>query len=175
MNFRSLFAHAMDYETFTQGGAEKDVEALHYFEELAQQAEDKTLSDHLSALQGSYNILIVAEMWCPDCHRNLPAIRAVARSAPHISLGLITREEAGSEFSAFFGIDKIHIPFAAVLDSDFRLIGQFVERPRNANDAQGNMTDGYRKGEMLTDTTREIASVMFRAEEAAAHVRRHKG
>lgn len=172
MNFRALFTHAMDYEQFTQIGAEKDVEALRYFEALAGQAQDKTLYERLSALQGSYNILVVAEMWCPDCHRNLPAIRAVARSALHVSMGLITREEAGDDFSAFFGVNKIHIPFAAVLNSDFGLLGQFIERPRNANDAQGNMTDSYRRGEMLIDTTREIASVLFRAEELAAHYSR---
>lgn len=172
MNFRALFTHAIDYEPFTQSGAEKDVEALRYFEALAGQVQDKTLYKRLSELQGSYNILVVAEMWCPDCHRNLPAIRAVTRSAPHLSLGLITPEEAGDEFSAFFGVDKIHIPFAAVLSSDFGLLGQFIERPRNANDAQGNMTDSYRRGKMLLDTTREIASVLFRAEEAAAHYRR---
>lgn len=172
MNFRALFTHAMDYEQFTQIGAEKDVEALRYFEALAGQAQDKTLYERLSALQGSYNILVVAEMWCPDCHRNLPAIRAVACSAPHVSMGLITREEAGDDFSAFFGVNKIHIPFAAVLNSDFGLLDQFIERPRNANDAQGNMTDSYRRGEMLIDTTREIASVLFRAEELAAHYRR---
>ncbi|WP_233255809.1 MULTISPECIES: thioredoxin family protein [Pantoea] len=175
MNFRALITHAMDYELFTQGGAEKDVEALRYFEVLAGQAEDKTLSERLSALQGGYNILVVAEMWCPDCHRNLPAIRAVARAAPHVSLGLITREDAGNEFSAFFGIDKIHIPFAAVLNSNFELLGQFIERPRNANDAQGNMIDRYRKGEMLMDTAREIAAVLFRADEAAAHCRHQNG
>lgn len=165
INFRALFAESADYERFTGTGAAKDVEALRHFEKLAHDIREAELFTRLRSLQKEYRILVVAEMWCPDCHRNLPAIDLVTRQAPAISLGVITREQAGQAFLAWISQDKIRIPFAVVLNSEYAPAGQFIERPQGAADEEGNLTDGYREGRMLTDTVREMATILFQAEE----------
>lgn len=165
INFRTLIAEASDYDEFTGSGAEKDAEALHHFETMMKNMQDPELSARLRSLQKSYKILVVAEMWCPDCHRNVPAIQFITRLAPDISLSIITREQAGPDFLAHFRLEKIRIPYVIVLNSQCEYVGHFIERPQGAADEAGNLTDSYREGRMLTDTVREIADILFRAEE----------
>ncbi|MBL2618870.1 hypothetical protein ELJ68_27990, partial [Klebsiella pneumoniae] len=114
--FNVLLEAASDYNEFVGSGAEEDRNALRHFEGLANEALPDDVISKLSQLPGSYSILVAAEMWCPDCHKNQPVIHAIAASAPAIRLGIITRDKAEAVFKAHFGVDKVKIPFAVVLD-----------------------------------------------------------
>ena len=83
-DFNVLLEAASDYNEFVGSGAEEDRNALRHFEGLANEALPDDVISKLSQLPGSYSILVAAEMWCPDCHKNLPVIHAIAASAPAI-------------------------------------------------------------------------------------------
>lgn len=87
-DFNVLLEAASDYNEFVGSGAEEDRNALRHFEGLANEALPDDVISKLSQLPGSYSILVAAEMWCPDCHKNLPVIHAIAASAPAIRLGI---------------------------------------------------------------------------------------
>ncbi|MFH4333588.1 thioredoxin family protein, partial [Acinetobacter baumannii] len=77
-DFKVLLEAASDYNEFVGSGAEEDRNALRHFEVPANKALPDDVISKLSQLTGSYSILVAAEMWCPDCHKNLPVIHAVA-------------------------------------------------------------------------------------------------
>ena len=158
-DFQALLDTASGYSEFVAGGTEEDGKALRHFEALAKGALPDDVIGKLSRLPGSYSILVAAEMWCPDCHKNLPVIHAVAASAPAIRLGIVTRDKAEAVFKAHFGVDKVKIPFAVVLDENAIPLGQFIERPKTAIGKNGEVTESYKNGELLADTAREVASI----------------
>lgn len=168
--FKTLFAAASTFHDFTAQAEEKDIEALKQCEKLAKAIRNEGELARLPTLQTACNILVVAEMWCPDCHKNLPAIRRVTQLAPHVGLGIVTREQAGEAFMAHFKLEKISIPFAVVLDADFTPLGQFIERPKSAWDEEGKVKESYRNAELLADTAQEIAAILYRAEDASRTV-----
>ncbi|MCR9001695.1 thioredoxin family protein [Rahnella perminowiae] len=158
-DFNVLLEAASDYNEFVGSGAEEDRNALRHFEGLANEALPDDVISKLSQLPGSYSILVAAEMWCPDCYKNLPVIHAIAASAPAIRLGIITRDKAEAVFKAHFGVDKVKIPFAVVLDENATPLGQFIERPENATGKNGEVSERYKNGELLVDTAREVTSI----------------
>ncbi|EMD2746890.1 TPA: thioredoxin family protein [Enterobacter ludwigii] len=158
-DFNVLLEAASDYNEFVGSGAEEDRNALRHFEGLANEALPDDVISKLSQLPGSYSILVAAEMWCPDCHKNLPVIHAIAASTPAIRLGIITRDKAEAVFKAHFGVDKVKIPFAVVLDENVTPLGQFIERPKTAIGKNGEVSESYKNGELLVDTAREVASI----------------
>lgn len=158
-DFKELLETASDYNEFVGSGSEEDRNALRHFEVLANKALPDDVISKLSQLPGSYSILVAAEMWCPDCHKNLPVIHAVAASAPAIRLGIVTRNKAEAVFKAHFGVEKVKIPFAVILDENATPLGQFIERPENATGKNGEVIESYKNGELLAETAREVTSI----------------
>ncbi|HIE4393002.1 TPA: thioredoxin family protein, partial [Serratia liquefaciens] len=76
-----------------------------------------------------------------------------------IRLGIITRDKAEAVFKAHFGVDKVKIPFAVVLNENATPLGQFIERPKTAIGKNGEVSERYKNGELLVDTAREVTSI----------------
>lgn len=123
----------------------------------------------IKTLTGHYHLLVAAEMWCPDCRVNLPAIDLLCRHQPQIGLTIVSQARAEREMMGLLGLNEILVPVAAILDQDFRLLGRFVERPsfvvERGLDSEGS---GYRNGNYTDSTITDILAVL-EAAAAAAH------
>lgn len=161
-DFNTLIGHSVGYEEFVSQGTAQEIQQLRLEQEktaqtgfLSQQSEAA-----IAALSGKFVILVAAEMWCPDCQRNMPAINALCQRYPNAQLAVITREQSEPLFKQQFDVEKVRIPFAAVLDAELFPLGAFVERPQSLQHGGEEALLAYKRGEHLADTVDEIVSIM---------------
>ncbi|MFG1172593.1 thioredoxin family protein [Erwiniaceae bacterium CAU 1747] len=167
-DFNTLIALGVDYPQFVSQGNDEQIQ--HLLREQAKTERTSFLTAALNAeiqgLDGSYTLLVAAEMWCPDCLRNVPAFQALCRLAPNINMRIITRDQATSLFRQQFGVEKVSIPFAAILDSDLNPIGTFIERPQSVLNGDEQTLLAYKQGERLADTVEDIVAVIRQHQQA---------
>lgn len=128
---------------------------------------NKSLIDKIKSVTKKINILICAEIWCPDCMINVPVIEKMRTYNTNIDLSIVGRE--GNE--AFFvreNNDKVKIPTFIVYDENFRELGRFIEHPRMIDDiiSSGNQPNiivakrKYKKGEYAQETLLDILNII---------------
>lgn len=161
-DFNSLIEQSVSYETFVSQGTAQEIQQLRIEQEKTVQPGFLSHQNEaaIAALKGTFVILVAAEMWCPDCQRNMPAINALCQRYPDAQLAVITREQAASQFKQQFDLDNVRIPFAAVLDAQRSPIGAFIERPQSLQGEGEEALLAYKRGERLADTVNEIVSIM---------------
>lgn len=161
-DFNTLIENSVGYEEFVSQGTAQEIAQLRIDQEKTTRPDflsQETTAD-IAALSGKFVILAAAEMWCPDCQRNMPAINALCERYPDAQLAVITRDQSESLFKQQFNLDKVRIPFAAVLDAQLSPLGAFVERPKLLQSGGEEALLAYRRGERLADTLEEIVSIM---------------
>lgn len=160
-DFKTLFGYSVEYAEFVSQGSAEEVAALHRDQAKTEQPDFLApLEQQIAALNGRFTLLVAAEMWCPDCQRNLPAIQALTRRYPDAQLGILNRAQADAPFKDAFGVERVKIPFVAVLDENFAPLGSFIERPRSVVAGGDEALQSYKRGERLADTVAEIVGVM---------------
>lgn len=123
----------------------------------------------LKMLEGHFHLLVAAEMWCPDCRVNLPAIDFLCRQQPNVRLSIVSQARAEREMMAAMGLNEILVPTVAVLDHHHKLVGRFLERPRFVIERGiETLRQGYRNGNYTDSTLTDLLDVM-EAASAAAH------
>jgi len=161
-DFNTLIELGVDYPQFIRQGNDEQIQ--HLLREQAKTERASFLTADLKAeierLNGSYTLLVAAEMWCPDCLRNVPVFQALCRLAPDMTMRIITREQATALFQQQFGVEKVKIPFAAILDTDLNPIGSFIERPQSVLNGDEDTLSSYKQGELLADTVADIVAVI---------------
>ena len=161
-DFKTLAGYGVDYETFVSQGAAEEIAALRRDQAKTEQADflSPELEAQIAALNGRFTLLAAAEMWCPDCQRNLPAIRALTQRYPDARLVIINRAQSDAPFKERFGVERVSIPFVAVLDEQFAALGAFVERPQAVVNGGDEALASYKRGERLADTVSEITGIL---------------
>lgn len=161
-DFNTLIELGVDYPQFIRQGNDEQIQ--HLLREQAKTERVGFLSDELKGeierLDGSYTLLVAAEMWCPDCLRNVPAFQALCRLAPDIKMSIITRDQATVLFQQQFGVERVKIPFAAILDAELNPVGTFIERPQSVLNGDEDTLSSYKQGERLADTVEDIVAVI---------------
>lgn len=161
-DFNTLIDLGVDYPQFVSQGNDEQIQ--HLLREQAKTERANFLTADLKAdiarLDGSYTLLVAAEMWCPDCLRNVPAFQALCRLVPNVKMSIITRDQATALFQQQFGVEKVKIPFAAILDADLHPIGTFIERPLSVLNGDEETLHAYKQGERLADTVEDIVAVI---------------
>ncbi|KQN55592.1 MULTISPECIES: thioredoxin family protein [unclassified Erwinia] len=161
-DFKTLFGYSVDYAEFVSQGSAEEIAALRRDQDKTQQADflSPELEAQIAALKGRFTLLVAAEMWCPDCQRNLPAIRALTQRYPDAQLGILNRAQADAPFKDAFGVERVKIPFVAVLDEEFAPLGSFIERPQSVVTGGDEALQSYKRGERLAETVGEIVGIM---------------
>lgn len=162
-DFNTLVDHGIDYPQFVSQGTDEQIQ--HLRREQAKTEREDFISPRLRAeidrLDGSYTLLVAAEMWCPDCLRNVPALQALCRAA-NMRMKIITREQATPLFEQRFNVEKVKIPFVAILNAELEPLGTFIERPLSVQNAGEDALLAYKQGERLIDTVEEVIAVIHR-------------
>ena len=166
MSLKELFKSGI---SFTEMLDKSDEPYRNKCEEISNKIKlDEGILNRIKSITKKINILAFAEMWCPDCQINLPAINAINKNNNIIEFKIVPRE-GNEEFMEKYKIDgKVKIPTFIVMDEDFNEIGSFIEIPNIVRDVvnRGNQVEiivtkrEYRNGKYITNTIEEILNII---------------
>jgi uncharacterized protein YdaT len=77
-------------------------------------------------------VLMLAENWCGDVHRNSPMIARIVESMPGAELRVHLRDQNPDLTDCFLNNGYRSIPIVAFFDKDWNEIGRWIERPAAA-------------------------------------------
>jgi hypothetical protein len=77
-------------------------------------------------------VLMLAENWCGDVHRNSPLIARIAEAMPGCELRVLFRDQNLDLTDCFLNNGFRSIPIVVFFDKDWNEIGRWIERPAAA-------------------------------------------
>ncbi|MBD8494036.1 thioredoxin family protein [Pseudomonas syringae] len=161
--YKELFATGQRFDDFVTTGLQSEQTAAQHFADKVRLpgALSTATQQRLVAIRGAYHLLIAGEIWCPDCQINVAAFDYLCEVQPAIDLAVVSRGRAQNNLKTELGLEAIAIPLVLVLDEQFSLIGQFVERP------QVVVTDGgeqalheYKMGNHMQDSITQVLALI---------------
>lgn len=95
----------------------------------------------LSDIKQKFYVLAIAEDWCGDSVRNLPVMAKLVEALPDSELRVI-RRDLNLDLMERYAIDgKKKIPTVVFLDSNFKEMAVWIEKPGNAGQLQERFKD----------------------------------
>lgn len=168
MSLQQLFEKGVSFDVFAPDDHDVNMEKLL---EIYNEVEiDKELFNKIKSINKPIYILAFAELWCPDCIINLPALKKINDINPNIVFGILSKED-NEKYIESRKIDaKPKIPTFIILNDKFEEIGTFVENPKILNDIinKGNQVEivvakrKYQKGEYVSETIEEIINIIIK-------------
>lgn len=166
MTFLELFELGISFETFLD--KDKDVnkeKALEIYHHITLKEE---LINRIKQIDTRIKIIVFAEIWCPDCVINVPALQKMKDINPNIEFKILPREGNENHMEPYKVGGKAKIPTFIVLDDSFIEKGVFLETPKIIKDIAGKGTQvemivakrKYRKGEYINNTIEEILAII---------------
>ena len=89
-------------------------------------AEEKQFFSGLSQVK---HVLMLAENWCGDVHRNSPMIARIVEAMPGTELRVFLRDQNPDLTDCFLNNGYRSIPIVAFFDKDWNEVGRWIERP----------------------------------------------
>ncbi len=168
MIFQQLFESGMSFEVFAPNGQDANIEKL--LEVYNGIELDEELISKIQSIDKPIYLLAFAELWCPDCIINLPAIKKLNDINPNITFSILPREGNENYMDNYKISGKPKIPTFVVLNDRFEEIGVFIETPKIVKEIvnKGNQVEiivakrKYRKGEYIKDTIKEITNIIMK-------------
>ncbi|HET8576455.1 MAG TPA: thioredoxin family protein [Methylomirabilota bacterium] len=85
-----------------------------------------------SAISQVRYVLMLAENWCGDVHRNSPLIAHIAEAMPNCDLRVFLRDQNLDLTDSFLNNGYRSIPIVVFFDKDWNEIGRWIERAHAA-------------------------------------------
>lgn len=128
----------MDAQRFATGLTWKDY--------LAQMGDTRAITEHnyaravltdeerafFSGITQVRYMLMLAENWCGDVHRNSPLIARIAEAMPACELRVFFRDQNPDLMDCFLNNGYRSIPVVVFFDREWNEIGRWIERPHAA-------------------------------------------
>ena len=127
-------------------------------------AEEKQFFSSLSQVK---SILMLAENWCGDVHRNSPMIARIAEVMPGCELRVFLRDQNPDLTDCFLNNGYRSIPIVAFFDKDWNEIGRWIERPGAAT--QRSFAIRAATVDVATEDKKDAAMAEFRKQIQAAY------
>lgn len=166
IDYRELFSAGASFETFARTGLAGEIAAVK--EARAKLASEEfvasELKERIGQVRGTYYLLTAAELWCPDCQRNVTAMQFISELQPNVSQAIISKSRAERTLLPALALDKVRIPFTLVLNAKFEPIGTFVERPGKVVNGGEAELQAYREGRLLNEAIEDILAIISRHE-----------
>lgn len=164
--YRELFDIGQSYTEFVGSGLPAETAAA---AAIAQRLEDQgpaaPLLQRIEQIERRYHLLVVGEMWCPDCQINVTVLDDLCRRQPRIDLAVITKGRAEDDLKTRLGLERIAIPLVVVLDEALEPAGLFIERPRLVREGGEAVLRAYKAGEHLDATLADVLELIEQAEQ----------
>jgi hypothetical protein len=127
-------------------------------------AEEKQFFSSLGQVK---SILMLAENWCGDVHRNSPMIARIAEAMPGCELRVFLRDQNPDLTDCFLNNGYRSIPIVAFFDKDWNEIGRWIERPGAAT--QRSFAIRAMTVDVATEDKKDAAMAEFRKQIQAAY------
>lgn len=168
MIFRELFKSGTSFEGFLN--KDKDIDRQKTLEIYNNISLEEDLIQKIKEIDEPIFILVFAEIWCPDCMINVPALQKIKDINSNIEISILPREGNESYIEAYKIGGKAKIPTFIILDANYKEKGAFIENPKTVKDIvdKGNEVEitvakrKYKKGEYITDTILEVLDIIHR-------------
>ncbi|MFZ5966201.1 MAG: thioredoxin family protein [Bacillota bacterium] len=129
---------------------------------------EESLIKEIEEISKDIYVLVFAEIWCPDCMINVPALQKISDLNQHIKIRIVPREGNEAYMENYKINGKPKIPTFVFMNGNFEEIGTFIEQPQIVKDvvAKGKQVDiivvkrKYNKGEYAIETVREILNIL---------------
>ncbi|WP_416197282.1 MAG: Thioredoxin [Sporanaerobacter sp.] len=163
MEAKEIFERGVSFEDFVNMDSNSYREkTLEIYDSLSFKEES---IERIKSIDKKINILICAEIWCPDCMINVPIVEKMRQINENIHISIVGKEE-NKDFFKVFNIEEniVRIPTFVFYDEYFTQLGSFVERPTCIKKVynSGNQPSiivtmrKYRKGEYVEETLKEV-------------------
>jgi len=158
MNRIETFNNGLSFDEFLNSSESKYKDATLDFYNNMELGED--LISQIKNIDKEINVLVCAELWCPDCIVNVPAVQIFNELNENIKISIIEKEGYEDEFSK--------IPTFIIYDNKFNELGRFIERPKIIKKIENEGTQPeiivakrqYRKGKYILDTVQDILDII---------------
>lgn len=159
IDYRELFSAGASFEVFARTGLAGEIAAVKEARaKLASVSEE--LTEQIKQVRSPYYLLTAAELWCPDCQRNVTAMQFISEQQPNVSQAIISKSRAERTLLPALALDKVRIPFTVVLNAKFEPIGTFVERPEKVIHGGEAELQAYREGRLLNEAIEDILAII---------------
>jgi hypothetical protein len=88
-----------------------------------------------AGVKGVKSVLMLAENWCGDVHRNSPLIAHIVEAMPGAELRVFFRDQVPDLRDTFLNNGYQSIPVVVFFDKDWNEIGRWMERAHGATGA----------------------------------------
>lgn len=166
MTFHELFISGCTFQEFVN--KDMDINRDKTLEIYDQIQLDEELINTIKEISTGIKVLAFAEIWCPDCMINVPALQKIQDINPKVEIRLQPREGNEEILTPYKVGGKAKIPTFIVMDGNYKELGVFIETPKLIKDvvAKGNQVEiivakrKYRKGEYVINTIKEIIEII---------------
>ena len=112
--------------------------------------------------------LVFAEIWCPDCMINVPALQRMVEINSNIKMRIISREGNEVYMENYKINGKPKIPTFVFMNEAYEELGSFIEQPQVVSEVENKGTQveiivakrKYRKGEYYIETIKQIMDII---------------
>ncbi len=163
MVYQDLFLQGRNYLDYLAQGSKEEQQAVacattKITKQIAEIGLPTELQKKLANIKSGVNLLVVGEMWCPDCQLNITAIEQLTLLQPKIKLAIIGKELAEGYLLQALSIETIKIPLVVILNNNYHKVATFVERPEKVLNYPdfSKIKSAYFAGDHLIDTMAEI-------------------
>lgn len=167
MNIIEVFNNGISFENFVNNDADTYREkTLEVYENIDF---NEGLISRLKNINKKINILVCAEIWCPDCMINVPVLKKMKDYNDNINISIVAKEDNEEVFKKHAVAGGIRIPTFVIYDEKFNELGSFIEYPKEIKNIvnSGNQPKviiakrKYRKGEYAEETLKDILNVIY--------------
>lgn len=128
IDWRSLFESGKEYDAWLRNGEHPD-----HQEKMEAARRSLTLESHtlgyLGGLSRPVHVIAIAEDWCGDVVRHVPALQRLADSAPNLRVRFISRQQSPETFVRFLTNGGEAIPKFIFLSDQFVECGNWGPMP----------------------------------------------
>ena len=114
-------------------------------------------------------VLMLAENWCGDVHRNSPLIARIAEAMPRCELRVFLRDQNPDLRDALLNNGYQSIPTVVFFDKDWNEIGRWIERAHAATTKAAQIRANTLDKAASDQPSQDAAMNEFRSQVAAAY------
>ena len=149
------FAKGMTWKDYMAQMGETQKRTEDNYNKAMLSADDKAF---FGAVKGVKNVLMTAENWCGDVHRNSPLMARIVEAIPGAELRVFLRDQNLDITDCFLNNGYRSIPVVVFFDASWNEIGRWIERSHPAT----------AKAAMIRSKTLDLAPKDDKAKQDAA-------
>jgi len=158
------FATGMTWKDYLAQMGDTKARTEENYNKASLTAEEKQFFSSLSQVK---YVLMLAENWCGDVHRNSPMIARIAEAMPGCELRVLFRDQNPDLTDCFLNNGYRSIPIVAFFDKDWNEVGRWIERPGAAT--QKMYAIRAVTVDVATEATKDAAMAEFRKQVQAGY------